>query len=451
MAMCYWKKRQWDDSIATLEEVLMVQESVLGEDHDTIFCTISNLEWIGLLRRRNQEVAENISTIPEMRHNKSKHIPGKRQFPIQGSVRPSRAAFLFGEADGLPITKTNDSIDCIDYISLGPLQYEITPVQRIKNTIITGFYGELFSEFKLGSFLERRDDEEGRDQVTVDREIKNITIKKRIRSSVPIDVDGQKVVNAELYLKEIHDEIFLHLTEGDVSDALDLFQCVLRSHKEKFGDDHHLVGQVLHNIGTVYLFAEEYKMALPMFKQALKIRAEALNPDHPDVTASLIKTGLALFALSEYDSALTTFSEALRVRRKKFGYSHPLVAQILNNIGAVHYELGGLLSALKAFEEALEVQKAELEKDHDNSIIVRGVAGTLGNIGFIHAKRKDYAEAIVVLEEALGLYRQVLDPEDSTLRVTLGNLAYVLTYANSSIVSHEAEKMINVYKDMLEC
>jgi len=100
---------------------------------------------------------------------------------------------------------------------------------------------------------------------------------------------------------------------------------------------------------------------------------------------------------------------------------------------------------------ALEVQKAELEKDHDNSIIVRGVAGTLGNIGFIHAKRKDYAEAIVVLEEALGLYRQVLDPEDSTLRVTLGNLAYVLTYANSSIVSHEAEKMINVYKDMLEC
>jgi hypothetical protein len=44
---------------------------------------------------------------------------------------------------------------------------------------------------------------------------------------------------------------------NEYKDALDLFESALKSHKEKYGDIHHLVGTALHNCGIVHMVAEE--------------------------------------------------------------------------------------------------------------------------------------------------------------------------------------------------
>lgn len=43
VAMCFWKQEEWDDVVSTLEEMMMVQESVLTEDNHLIKNTKGNL------------------------------------------------------------------------------------------------------------------------------------------------------------------------------------------------------------------------------------------------------------------------------------------------------------------------------------------------------------------------------------------------------------------------
>ena len=79
---------------------------------------------------------------------------------------------------------------------------------------------------------------------------------------------------------------------NEFKDALDLFESALRSHKEKYGDIHHLVGTGLHNCGIVHMLAEQYIQAKLCFQEASSVRTAALGDTHPDVAVS--KSDLAL-------------------------------------------------------------------------------------------------------------------------------------------------------------
>jgi tetratricopeptide (TPR) repeat protein len=225
-----------------------------------------------------------------------------------------------------------------------------------------------------------------------------------------------------------------------VDEALELFQSVLRSHKDKYGTIHHLVGTANHNIGLIYLFAERYTHAMTFFRRAVAVRRAALGSEHPDVSASLMKIGMIQLARRDSEEARDTFLQVLKLVRKVLGYGHIQVARVLNNVAVTQYDLGANLDAFHTFQEAHEIQRRLLLLSHTESqtnIIELALANTVSNMGFIYCRQKKYGDSVRMLQEASKLRRKHLGSHHPTKANGDENLLFVRCISEGK--EHESE------------
>lgn len=220
------KRKAHIEATSYFEEGLMVMESILGVDNAFVQLCSTTLE--ELIVQRNSFTG----------------LPPKRvKMPV------------FGNADGIPIGALHHPVDVI---VMGSLQHELTLEQRVRNAVTSTFRSSM-----LG------------------------VVERKPPKSVPIDVDGDRVLDAELHLSGIHSLVLQHTRRNEIDEALELLRSTLRSHKTKYGQVHHLVGTALHNIALVNLFAGRYKDAEWYFQEAVSVRIAALGTDHPDISVSV--------------------------------------------------------------------------------------------------------------------------------------------------------------------
>ena len=462
------KRRQYDASISLLEEGIMVISSVLGDGHPMATNSAAILELLVNLRGGSSDrevvsggsganveplrVVEVLGLSPSRISAGRVESVGSRQGAILERAASEENGLFGGNSDGIPkrkfVTVGDGGFDSSDRVELGPLRHEMSPQQRIRQTVLSS----LMTSSRL------------KDSVG-ENAIPHIlpfspsdTIKSgRTRGRIPCDIDEEGIIDAELHLKSIYDQALEHLKHEEYDEAIDLFTSALRSHAAKYGETNHLVGTAFHNIGIIELHAERYDEALASFHQAVNVRAASLGPEHPDVTASLMKLCLVLVALNEHDSALLTLNSVLKVQRATLGSNHSQVGRVLSNIGCIHYELGDLSSSKIALEEAIEIDRAYCRNNGDSAVGKLTLASTLCNEGFVHQMSKDRASAIVAYEEALQIQRDILGPKNKSTEGTLECLAVVMAAANwqdgdaddIEIGGNAKDQMIKTYIDML--
>ena len=220
---------------------------------------------------------------------------------------------------------------------------------------------------------------------------------------------------------------------NEIDEALDLFESVLASHKDKYGDIHHLVGSATHNIGLVQLFAERYGPAMDSFQEALAVRRAALGMEHPDVAASMMSIGMIQLVHRESEQARDTFLRVLVLLRRVLGYGHIQVARVLNNLAVALYDMGAYLDAFRTFQQAHEIQRrlyvlSQAENTtilNQTRIIELALANTLNNLGFMYCRQKKYADSLRMLEEASKMRRRHLGEHHPLIVNGEENLRYV--------------------------
>jgi len=302
---------------------------------------------------------------------------------------------------------------------------------------------------------------------------------KSIKSS-STDPEEIQMKHAERNLKAMHSLAQQHLKFGEIYEAIEVLEEMLRGVKELHGDDHYRVGTVLHNIATVHIQSRNFRKATFICRKAIEIRKVALGHLHPDLAASIAQLGIAHLELEEHQGAIHAFQRALVIRRKTLSYNDPKIARLLNNIGCSLFEVGKLEEAEKSFDEALSIQKSLLDESgvsgtststsssmernygqhlSSSSDLARlsqfrnknvrdallGVAATLCNIGSLNLRWKKYDEAIAALEEALLLQKSVYTDDHPTVRTTKDSIALV----NSSRPK-KTHKMYNNIADLTE-
>jgi tetratricopeptide (TPR) repeat protein len=236
-----------------------------------------------------------------------------------------------------------------------------------------------------------------------------------------------------------------------VNEALELFQSVLRSHKDKYGAIHHLVGTANHNIGVIFLFAERYTDAMTFFREAVAVRRAALGSDHPDVAASLMKIGMIQLVRRDAEEARDTFLQVLKLVRKVLGYGHIQVARVLNNLAVTQYHLGANLDAFHTFQQAHEIQRRlmllsrteNITVLNQTQIIELALANTLSNMGFIYCRQKKYGDSVRMLQEASKLRRKHLESRHPTVENGAENMRFVqcvLSEAKEQELESQSEK-----------
>lgn len=216
-----------------------------------------------------------------------------------------------------------------------------------------------------------------------------------------------------------------------------MFESSLYSHREKYGEAHHLVGTAIHNIGMVHLYAQNYPQALKLFQEAVSVRRVALGSDHPAIAASLLKIGMIFLAQSNPEGAKEAFSRAMKVIKHSIGYDSLQMARVLTNMGVAHYEAGSHADALKIFNEAHDIQQKLLQMANEENLFLQpqrrtielALINTLCNIGYLQFRDKHFKESFRTLEEASKLRKRpncVLGPDVYCLEENLNFVGQIV-------------------------
>lgn len=218
----------------------------------------------------------------------------------------------------------------------------------------------------------------------------------------------------------------------EIDEALELFKSVLRSHLEKYGNRHHLVGTTNHNIGLIQLYAQDYMRAIKSFEKAVATLSSSLGSYHPSVSASMMKIGMTYLLLRDPDKAKEIFFRILKLTRQGLGCENIQVARVLNNIAIAQYGQGAYLDSFRTLQEAHTIQRNLLHLSISETYVLShaktielALANTLSNIGFLYCKRRKYDDATKVLEEAMKFQRKHDGIFQSDLRCIEENLRYV--------------------------
>lgn len=450
LALALELSERYDRAIALLQESQSLYESVEHNEESADDCNEAseivqeNLERLLLMRENFLARGRNEESLLQTESN---------SMGDASTTDGDRSSTLFGNADGIPAkngeTHWMQAADNHDYLLLGLVSKELTPRQRVREIVLTWF-GRCtdddsviaggggvvvvertpfmpFAEGGAGddpdsSFISSKPSEADRGST-----VGQPTSPDRTKQELVVDTDTDSVVNADLNLHQIHVQALAHLDQYEIGDALDLFVSALKSHKIKYGEEHHLVGTALHNIGMVHLFAEEYLQAYGIFKEAARIRAIALGHDHPDVAASMIKIGLLQYAAMDIAAAIRTFSEVREIYLSTAGYAHPHLAKIMNNIGVLRYEEGDFTGATRAFEIAYEYQRRLVEDNPGDSVVAQIAMGfTLANIGFLYHRQDELVSAVRLFEEARATLTRHLLTTDPKVMMIQQNIEYLV-------------------------
>lgn len=351
-----------------------------------------------------------------------------------------RSEALFGNFDGVPSRRIDtkwakELSNNNDFLLLGPLCPELNFEQRVHESVLTWF-GKRVGNGPTSSF---RPAESGGYAGKVSTRCGVMPAPKlKFVESIPDDVEEQNVLHAELHLRTIHKQAMEHLDRNEIEDAVDLFRCALRSHRQKYGHSHHLVGNNIHNIGMVFLFAKWYADALVTFEGAIIVRTKAFGPDHSDVQSSRIKMALVQLATGNFEQASSSLSEIRDGLEQVLGCGHFQVAKMNNNVGAVAYELGDLAKALHCFESAykclrrrLETRSAD-ESAADLKTVSLATANSLSNMAFVYFKIGKAVEALELYERAYILLRKQLPNDHHRVVELLKNIDFLVASSHQS-------------------
>jgi tetratricopeptide (TPR) repeat protein len=153
----------------------------------------------------------------------------------------------------------------------------------------------------------------------------------------------------------LHTKAVLMIHRGELEEALQLYQRILRIQEAAFGPNHSQVAACLTNMGFVHRERGDSGEALPLFQKALSISERALGPHHEDVAIVLDHIAVTLTSQGEHGKALPLSQRALAGLKRALGPAHHRVGMSLNNMANILKAQGKYKEALLMYEEALLV------------------------------------------------------------------------------------------------
>ncbi len=226
-----------------------------------------------------------------------------------------------------------------------------------------------------------------------------------------------------------------------------------------FSADPATAAPVLHALGELHLYINDYAGAEPLLRRWLAGEAGLADPDSAaDVRFALAE---AVFRMGQVDDAaqllhaaqsywqqapqrhaerlltsrmlqsqierqrgeialgIETLESSLPQRLQRSGEQHFETAALLSNLGAAYIQAGRLPEGIEASQRALHLWRA-LNLDHGNDAL-----NTLNNLAAAQFRSGDLAQAAQHFEQALAIRRELFGPSAATAAL-IGNYARVM-------------------------
>ncbi|MDX2469487.1 MAG: tetratricopeptide repeat protein [SAR324 cluster bacterium] len=194
------------------------------------------------------------------------------------------------------------------------------------------------------------------------------------------------------------------ITIGDFGFAQKLYKDALllaQDDKEK--------GDVLNNLGTIYLSTKEYDKVILNLEEALSLYSKTLAEDSPSIAATLDNLGLALKRNGKIDEAIVCHKKALAKFRESLGDEHPSTARAYNNFASALLIKEEFYKAAENYDRSLNIKLKLYGEDHP------AVASTLSNLGAIYLTIGENRHALEMTEKALKIFAKHLPAGHSNI------------------------------------
>jgi tetratricopeptide (TPR) repeat protein len=226
-----------------------------------------------------------------------------------------------------------------------------------------------------------------------------------------------------------------------------------------FSSDPATAAPVLHALGELHLYINDYAGAEPLLRRWLGSEAGLADPDSAaDVRFALAE---AVFRMGQLDDAaellhaaqsywqqapqrhaerlltsrmlqsqierqrgevalgIETLESSLPLRLQRSGEQHFETAALLSNLGAAYIQAGRLPEGIEASQRALGLWRA-LDLDHGNDAL-----NTLNNLAAAQFRSGELEQAALHFERALAIRRELFGPSAATAAL-IGNYARVM-------------------------
>ena len=204
---------------------------------------------------------------------------------------------------------------------------------------------------------------------------------------------------------------------GRYKEAETLCEKTLAEAKETFGEEHELVGSVMHLRGNLLVRLGRAIEAEQSFWEAMKIREVALGKDHAEVAVSLFNLAKLVQARGDNKNPESMFRRVVSIDEKAFGKDSP-------RVGYDTFALADNLMAQKRWNDArkeLDKVIALFEKSFGKE------HHFLGDVFIVYASilqtDKKHDEEEKILRRALNIHKKALGDNHNTTARTMIQLA----------------------------
>jgi tetratricopeptide (TPR) repeat protein len=295
--------------------------------------------------------------------------------------------------------------------------------ERWSNRLETNIcIGKVSYEYRLSDEVEKsmsHSSEEG------DEDSNRASIVSQNLKRIPLVLDQEPddtgtLLDPDRYLPPGHKMVADALNFQEYDQAVEVYEEILESDKERYGASDLVCAIDYHNLGVANLLANDMESALDYFQEAVILKRALLGHNDPTVPDSMVEIGIILYRSNDNTGALRIFKEALEIYKDSDNSEG--MGRVSNNIGCVYYQMGDIASALDYLQDALVGQRMVLGMSEKAESSLLSFALTQSNIGYLklHAGHLD---AIAVLEESLLVLESVLLDNDITVETVRSNIA----------------------------
>ena len=197
---------------------------------------------------------------------------------------------------------------------------------------------------------------------------------------------------------------------GEYNQAKELYEKVLRIEKKIKNKDDCNIEVIYNQLGVIYRRIGDFSQAKEFHEKALVIGKMVWGEEHSRVARSYGNLGGVYLSLGEFNQARELYEKALLIQRKILGDEHAHVATSYNNLAAVFSDIGDKNKAKELYEKAQLIRKnLFLEETVD-------AATTYANLGNVYRDIGDYKRAKEVYERALMIRGKILGEDNDAVR-----------------------------------
>jgi len=217
-------------------------------------------------------------------------------------------------------------------------------------------------------------------------------------------------------LNTVHNLGNLYADQGRLKDAESIYNRALAGKEKALGPDHTSTLNSVHSLGLLYAGQGRLKDAEMMYNRALAGYEKALGPEHTSTLGTVNNLGLLYVDQGRHKDAEMMYNRALAGYEEALGPDHTSTLNTVHNLGNLYADQGRLKDAEMMYNRALAGKEKALGPEHTSTL------NSVHSLGLLYAGQGHLKDAEMMYNRALAGYEKALGPEHTSTLGTVNNL-----------------------------